>query len=111
MDKILKEASNHTNSVKIRSILAGGTGATTPEAAIQALGGVPISAKGQPNGVTPLDQNELIPVVHLPHIRLIPNVALNGPKNVFAGSSGVIYTITNFDSETLYDVSVNKGSV
>lgn len=97
----------------VRPITMGGTGATDPQSAIENLGGIHTSEIGTANGIAPLDANNLIPIEYFPNILSANESNIDGPTVVYTSSAvnGVGYTITNYDNETEYTISTNKGSL
>lgn len=80
----------------------GGTGGTL-------LGGINKNTIGQNNGVFVVDQQGSIPSSSFPD-ELSNPVTIDGPVSVTKGSSGNIFTITNFDVKRTYDIAFAEGS-
>lgn len=99
----------------IRSVLTGGTGAITPQTAIENLGGIHESKIGVANGIAPLDGSDKIPSEFFPPLPPIDEPTLDGNKRIYRADAlnelTFDYFITNYDSTLTYDVSTNKGSV
>lgn len=95
----------------VRSILLGGTGATTPQTAIANLGGIHASAVGGVNGIAPLDASSKIPDTFFPSMVANSQPALDGPTTIYTTSISIPYFITNYDSLTVYTITTNKGTL
>jgi hypothetical protein len=90
-------------------ISKGGVAAVTSLETAVAIGAVPATRRGLPNGVVPLDANAKIPLINLPAAS-VTTPTLKGPLEVAVGQV-VSYTITNYDVKTVYTVSASAGSV
>lgn len=95
----------------IRPIILGGTGAVDAETAVANLGGIHLSQIDTPLGITGLDNNSKIDLALLPTIASGALPALDGATTLYTTSSPQTYLITNYDSQTTYNISTNKGSV
>lgn len=88
-------------------VAKGGTGATTPSAAVLNLGGVDIDQLNQPNGVAMVGPDGKL------FAESIPSSAGGGATVLGASQLSVnqssTYEITNFDSNTVYTVVAVKG--
>ena len=87
----------------------GGTGQNNSEEAAQFLNVVPVSSIGKKNGVARLESNLQVPQDVLPR-GSVNYATLDGPDNVYVSQS-VVYTITNYDAKSEYNVSVSSGNV
>jgi hypothetical protein len=85
-------------------ISKGGTGATTAQLAVTALGGIDRNKIGQASGIFQLDSNSQIPQTQIP-ANLTLEVTLSGPNQITAGVDAQ-FTITNYDVNTIYVLSV-----
>lgn len=94
----------------IRSIMTGGTGATDKSTAISNLGGIPLSTRGIANGIAPLNTNNKIPLQYFPDIPSIDAPALEGSGVIYVGETDVQYEITNYNTNTTYNISVTRGT-
>ena len=90
-------------------ITSGGTNAKTAQEALENLGGLSLALKGQPNGITPLNNNRKIPLTHLPSFD-VNSVSVTGPSYWFIGRSA-IFTITDYDFDTQYNVASSDGQI
>jgi hypothetical protein len=64
------------------------------------------SEKGQPNGVAPLDGNNLVPLIHIPSIfkevYVVPNVAARTAKFVASGMTPGVGQVESFEGLRVY---------
>lgn len=90
-------------------VYEGGLGTDNAAAAATAINAVLLSSLGQANGVANLDEDGLIYPEHIPDDG-VALIGITGPTNVNMGGSGV-YTITNYDMFTTYDVVAISGTV
>lgn len=90
-------------------ISQGGTGAKTPAAAIANLNGIDIARVGATNGIAPLNSNTKIPLQYLPAPD-VNSVSVTGPSTCYITQT-VIFTITDFDFDTVYDLSCSSGTI
>jgi hypothetical protein len=91
-------------------IALGGTGATTPVAAADALGSITQDKLGAANGVARLGVQSFVPEAQLPIIPGVEEITLIGSKIVHTLET-VQYTITNYDSLKTYTISARDGSI
>lgn len=94
----------------VLQIEAGGTGATNVIDAAINLGAISSDNLGQPSGVASLAANVKVPLSQLPYLPGNELPSINGPSSVSAYEI-VEYLITNFDSQTTYNISANHGNV
>lgn len=100
----------HPNTVaKSLPISLGGTGKKTPEEAIAALGGIPLSHIGQANAPVPLDSNAKVPLNLLPPIQGTA-ISIFGPAQTFVDAL-THYWISDWDYDTTYTASCDQGTV
>ena len=99
----------------VRSVMLGGTGAVTPQTAIENLGGVHESKIGNANGIAPLDSVSKIPAEFFPPLPAIDEPTLKGATEIYRADAlnalTFDYVITNYDTTITYNVSTNRGSV
>lgn len=99
----------------VRSVMLGGTGAVTPQTAIENLGGIHESKIGHASGVAPLDNNSKIPSEFFPPLPPIDEPTLKGATEIYRADAlnelTFDYVITNYDTTITYNVSTNRGSV
>jgi hypothetical protein len=91
---------------RVLSINEGGTSATIDTIAVQNLGGIHRSVINQPNGVAGLDILGTLPLDLID----ADAISIQGPLLLNADQTA-IYTITNYDTFTNYNISVVYGSV
>ena len=94
----------------VLQIEAGGTGATNVIDAAINLGVISSDNLGQPSGVASLAANVKVPLSQLPYLPGNELPSIDGPSSVSAYEI-VEYLITNFDSQTTYNISANHGNV
>jgi hypothetical protein len=93
----------------VAPIVKGGTGADNSTEAVENLGGLNAAFLGQPNGVAKLNAQGKLDLTAFPNMVTV-GPTLNGPATIFTGQT-VQYTITNYDINTTYNVSVSTGSI
>jgi hypothetical protein len=87
----------------------GGTSATAAPAALTNLNGIALTAIDQPNGVLGLDASNKVSTSKL-QINSTYGPTVIGPSSLNTSQTG-IFTITNFDIETVYTITAVSGSV
>lgn len=87
----------------------GGTGVKAASQLPAALGIVGKIHMGAPNGVAKAGMDGLLPANQLPRY-IAPSVTIDGPEEVFQGQT-VVFTITNYDVKTSYNITVSAGTV
>jgi hypothetical protein len=107
--RLLISPSTGDTIVSTLNAYEGGTGVVTGNAVKTALNAIDISTINQPNGLAGLDNDGRIPSSALPE-QAVMEIAVIGPNTVFVGSTN-IYTISNYDMFTQYDVSAITGTV
>ena len=93
----------------VAPILKGGTGADNSTEAVQNLGGINAAFLGQANGVAQLNALGKLDLESFPAMVMV-GPTLNGPTTIYTGQT-VNYTITNYDINTVYDISASVGTV
>jgi molybdopterin biosynthesis enzyme MoaB len=110
MSRILQTPHASLRDVKIVvPISKGGTGVSSEADLPVALSIVGKHAMGAINGVGTLDVNGLVPNDQLP-LSAVPWATIDGPDEIFPGQT-VTFTITNYDINTPYVVSVSAGTI
>lgn len=94
----------------IATISQGGTGATTPDAAVAALGGLSRSLIGKPSGLLQADSRGYFPISILTEHGFSVGYALEGPSRLVHGETSTFF-ITNYNSLESPVISVDVGSV
>lgn len=87
----------------------GGTGVKAASQLPAALSIVGKVHMGVPNGVAKAGMDGLLPADQLPRY-ITPSVTIDGPEEVFQGQT-VVFTITNYDVKTSYNITVSAGTV
>ena len=88
----------------------GGTGASTPEAAVVNLGGISRSQIGVPGGLVEADSHGRLPISILKGAGFKIGYAIEGP-DILVHNQVAIFTLTNYNSLAPVAVSVDVGSV
>lgn len=87
----------------------GGTGVSSINAIPQALGVVSELSMGLPSGVAKVGTDGFVRNSQLP-LSAVSDVTIDGPDDIYQGQA-VAFTITNYDINTPYVISVSAGSV
>lgn len=95
---------------KVIPVSGGGTGASTPEQAAQNLGGIHKSRYNVPGGIVQADEAGLLPSWALLKGGIAVGYSIDGPLSLVQGQTSV-YTITNYNSLSPAQASVDHGSV
>jgi FG-GAP repeat len=99
-------SANIGNINKVLTLTEGGTGASSVSEAVSNLNAVSKSLINKQNGIAGLDSNGKLP----PSILSVSKPTIKGSTLVSTGQVSV-YTITNFDSLTNYDLTAVSGTV
>lgn len=86
----------------------GGTGDDNPDGVAAKLASISINSKAAKNGVVTLDSTSKIPLSQMP-ISSVKAPTIVGQTEIAINQTAV-YTISNFDSKTTYNVTVSAGS-
>ena len=79
----------------------GGTGGTTPRAAIDELQGISILDVGHSGSAVPLDENTKVPLQFIPTMEAHVDDTIVEPLEVFAGTTAIFF-ISNYDASRPY---------
>ena len=110
MERFLSKKDYVKSSTVVLPISKGGTGASNPADAAVNLGAIPKSLLDMPGGIAALTVNSKIPVECLDFIPGIEAPSIKGLTNVYVGMQ-TRYCITNYDNDTVYTITVDKGTV
>lgn len=97
------------NVTVVVPVAKGGTGVSSINSLPAALGIVPKTSIGVPLGVAGSDSNGYVSLSQLP-TSAVPGVTIDGPDEIFQNTT-VAFTITNYDINTPYNITVSAGLV
>lgn len=92
-------------------IASGGLSGDSAVSSVDNIGGVTEHKYNRQQGLAQLNSQQKVDFQSLPNLNISAgNVSLNGPRTIVAGQT-YQYQITNYDTETVYNISVSDGSV
>ena len=107
-ERIHKDPNQHLTVINTLSVSLGGTGVVSKEQAQQVLDVLDESTLLTPNGLAIMPEDEQLGVCTQGGAGSV--VTVRGPTSVFANTT-TVFTISNFDINTGYFISCDKGEV
>lgn len=111
MDKKTNTRAYEDDSRFVLPVILGGTGATNAHDACVNLEAVSIDDRGVANGVASLSPNRKVLLSELPYIPGVEEPSIDFIGGNIANHTLAVFTITNYDSQTTYDITANHGNI